>query len=59
MPVNDIETKLAQLGNRTDKKTGAINLPIYLSTAFEHQGLGLSTGYGMIILGQKTLPVPF
>ncbi len=45
MPVNDIETKLAQLGNRTDEKTGAINLPIYLSTAFEHQGLGLSTGY--------------
>lgn len=45
MPVNNIETKLAQLGNRTDEKTGAINLPIYLSTAFEHQGLGLSTGY--------------
>ncbi|MCJ7840013.1 methionine biosynthesis PLP-dependent protein [Lederbergia sp. NSJ-179] len=45
MPVNHIETKLAQLGNRTDEKTGAINLPIYLSTAFEHQGLGLSTGY--------------
>ncbi|MBO0994163.1 methionine biosynthesis PLP-dependent protein [Bacillus sp. SD088] len=45
MPVNNIETKLAQLGNRTDEKTGAINLPIYLSTAYEHQGLGLSTGY--------------
>ena len=27
-----IETKLAQLGNRKDKVTGAIVTPIYLST---------------------------
>ena len=40
-----IETKLAQLGNRTDKVTGAIVTPIYLSTAYAHPGLGESTGY--------------
>lgn len=40
-----IETNLVQLGNHSDEKTGAVNLPIYLSTAYEHQGLGKSTGY--------------
>lgn len=43
--MQEIETKLVQLGNKSDQKTGAINPPIYLSTAYEHQGLGLSTGY--------------
>ncbi|MCJ8008735.1 methionine biosynthesis PLP-dependent protein [Lederbergia wuyishanensis] len=45
MVVTRFETKLAQLGNRSDSKTGAINPPIYLSTAYEHSGLGESTGY--------------
>lgn len=40
-----IETRLVQLGNRSDAATGAVNPPIYLSTAYRHQGLGLSTGY--------------
>ncbi len=40
-----IETKLAQLGNNSDPQTGAINTPIYLSTAYRHPGLGQSTGY--------------
>ena len=40
-----IETKLAQLGNNSDERTGAINTPIYLSTAYRHPGLGQSTGY--------------
>lgn len=40
-----IHTNLVQLGNRSDKKTGAVNPPIYLSTAYKHDGLGLSTGY--------------
>lgn len=40
-----IETKLVQLGNHSDEKTGAINPPIYLSTAYRHDGLGQSTGY--------------
>ncbi|MFC4712782.1 methionine biosynthesis PLP-dependent protein [Planococcus dechangensis] len=40
-----LETRLVQLGNRSDKQTGAVNPPIYLSTAYEHEGLGKSTGY--------------
>lgn len=40
------DTLLAQAGNRTDdEKTGSISTPLYLSTAFRHQGLGQSTGY--------------
>ncbi len=40
-----IATQLVQLGNRSDPITGAVSTPIYLSTAFEHQGIGQSTGY--------------
>ena len=40
-----LATSLVQLGNRSDKKTGAVSAPLYLSTAFEHAGLGQSTGY--------------
>ena len=40
-----IETTLVQLGNQSDKKTGAVNPPIYLSTAYKHDGIGESTGY--------------
>ncbi|WP_301107999.1 methionine biosynthesis PLP-dependent protein [Sporosarcina sp.] len=45
MTNNGLETRLVQLGNNSDEKTGAINTPIYLSTAFRHEGLGMSTGY--------------
>jgi cystathionine gamma-synthase len=39
-----IETKLAQMGNKRERKTGAVNFPIYFSTAYEHVD-GVSTGY--------------
>ncbi|WP_156856696.1 methionine biosynthesis PLP-dependent protein [Oceanobacillus sp. AG] len=45
MTKQKIESRLVQLGNRSDKKTGAVSTPIYLTTAYEHQGLGESTGY--------------
>lgn len=45
MTKNSLETLLVQLGNRSDSTTGAVNPPIYLSTAYEHEGLGKSTGY--------------
>lgn len=45
MTNKNLATQLVQLGNRSDSKTGAVNPPIYLSTAYEHQGLGQSTGY--------------
>ncbi|WP_128894909.1 PLP-dependent transferase [Longirhabdus pacifica] len=43
-----IESKLAQIGSTVDTKTGAVNFPIYSSTAFRHPGLGKSTGYDYI-----------
>lgn len=45
MTKRHISTLLAQLGNRTDPRTGAVNPPIHLSTAYEHPGLGRSTGF--------------
>lgn len=45
MGENKLQTKLAQLGNKSDPITGAVNPPIYLSTAYQHEGLGKSTGY--------------
>ena len=43
--MKQIETKLAQLGNRKDKVTGAVVTPIYLSAAYAHPDLGESTGF--------------
>lgn len=40
-----LETKLVQLGNNSDPRTGAVNPPVHLSTAYKHKGLGQSTGY--------------
>lgn len=45
MSDKSIETRLVQLGNKSDQSTGAVNPPIYLSTAYQHQGLGQSTGF--------------
>lgn len=42
---HQLETKLAQAGNRSDSATGAVSLPIHLSTAYIHPGIGQSTGY--------------
>ncbi|BBU38806.1 MULTISPECIES: methionine biosynthesis PLP-dependent protein [Aeribacillus] len=41
----NIETVLAQLGNRSEALTGTVSAPIYLSTAYRHKGIGESTGY--------------
>ncbi|MCL1991271.1 MAG: methionine biosynthesis PLP-dependent protein [Defluviitaleaceae bacterium] len=40
-----VASKLAQIGNRSCSKTGAINPPVYFSTAYSHNELGHSTGY--------------
>lgn len=45
MEFKNIETKLVQLGNRTDPRTGAVATPIFLSTAYGHHGIGESTGF--------------
>jgi cystathionine gamma-synthase len=40
-----IESRLAQIGSQEDPATGAVNFPIYNSTAFRHPKLGQSTGF--------------
>ncbi|MDR2050802.1 MAG: PLP-dependent aspartate aminotransferase family protein [Deltaproteobacteria bacterium] len=40
-----LHTLLAQAGSRRDPKTGAISMPIHLSSAFQHPALGQSTGF--------------
>lgn len=43
-----IESRLAQIGSINEPVTGAINFPIYQSTAFRHPKLGQSTGFDYI-----------
>ncbi|KAB8139410.1 methionine biosynthesis PLP-dependent protein [Gracilibacillus oryzae] len=40
-----IDTILAKIGNGSDPATGAVEAPIYLSTAYQHKSVGQSTGY--------------
>lgn len=40
-----LSTLLAQSGNRTDSRTGAISVPIYQTASFGHPALGTSTGF--------------
>lgn len=49
-----IDTKLAQIGNRSEKATGAVNPPIYLTTAYRHEGIGQSSGYDYVRSGNPT-----
>jgi cystathionine gamma-synthase len=50
----NLDTLLAQIGNRSDEKTGAVNPPVYFSTAYRHEGIGQSTGYDYIRTGSPT-----
>jgi cystathionine gamma-synthase len=43
-----IETRLAQMGSTYDAKTGGVNTPIYMASAFRHSRLGQSTGFDYI-----------
>ncbi|WP_342419744.1 PLP-dependent transferase [Paenibacillus sp. FSL H8-0168] len=43
-----IESRLAQIGSVEEPVTGAVNYPIYQSTAFRHPRLGQSTGFDYI-----------
>lgn len=49
-----IETKLAQIGNRSENVTGTVNPPVYFSTAYRHNGIGESTGFDYIRTGNPT-----
>lgn len=52
-----IDTKLAQIGNHSDDKTGTVNVPVYFSTAYRHPGLGQSTGFDYTRTGNPTRQV--
>ncbi|MFT8317778.1 MAG: aminotransferase class I/II-fold pyridoxal phosphate-dependent enzyme [Sporolactobacillus sp.] len=47
------ETILAQIGNGFDE-LGAVNTPIYLSTAYRHEGIGISKGFDYVRTGNPT-----
>ncbi|MCL6570598.1 MAG: methionine biosynthesis PLP-dependent protein [Bacillus sp. (in: Bacteria)] len=49
-----IDTKLAQIGNRSDEATGTVNPPVYFSTAYRHEGIGQSTGFDYSRTGNPT-----
>lgn len=40
-----IDSKVVQIGTKTDDKTGCLSTPIYQSATFRHPALGQSTGY--------------
>jgi len=50
----NVETKLAQIGNRSENVTGTVNPPVYFSTAYRHAGIGQSTGYDYTRTGNPT-----
>src|SRR5690625_7948490 len=45
MTERHLEAKYVELSNKNEQTTGAVSAPIYLTTAYKHQGLGESTGY--------------
>lgn len=51
------ETFLVQIGNRRDEHFRAVSTPIYFSTAFRHEKIGLNDGYDYIRSGNPTRDV--
>ncbi|WP_082234418.1 methionine biosynthesis PLP-dependent protein [Halobacillus massiliensis] len=48
------ETKLVHTGNNNNDPSGSVNAPLHLSTAYEHPGIGESTGYDYTRTGNPT-----
>lgn len=55
--MHTLETRLAQIGNRSETATGTVNPPVYFSTAYRHEGIGQSSGYDYIRTGNPTRQV--
>lgn len=51
------DTFLAQIGNRRDEHHNAVSTPIYFSTAFRHEEIGLQDGYDYSRTGNPTRDV--
>lgn len=54
MSMKHLETRLVQIGNRSDTVTGTVSAPVYFSTAYRHAGIGESTGYDYTRTGNPT-----
>ncbi|RFU62074.1 methionine biosynthesis PLP-dependent protein [Peribacillus glennii] len=52
--MHNIDTFLAQIGNRSETSTGTVNPPVYFSTAYRHEGIGQSSGYDYVRTGNPT-----
>lgn len=52
-----VETLLVQMGNRRDEHFRAVSTPIYFSTAYRHEEIGLQDGYDYIRTGNPTRDV--
>lgn len=51
------ETLLVQMGNRREEHFRAVSTPIYFSTAYRHEEIGLQDGYDYIRTGNPTRDV--
>lgn len=51
------DTFLVQIGNRKEEHFRAVSTPIYFSTAFRHEEIGLQDGYDYIRTGNPTRDV--
>ncbi len=51
------ETLLVQIGNRREEHFRAVSTPIYFSTAYRHEEIGLQNGYDYIRTGNPTRDV--
>src|SRR5690625_2599176 len=51
------DTFLAQIGNRRDEHHRAVSTPIYFSTAYRHEKIGLNDGYDYSRSGNPTRDV--
>ncbi|MFC7061444.1 methionine biosynthesis PLP-dependent protein [Halobacillus seohaensis] len=54
MRQNQTETKLVHTGKNNGDASGSINAPVYFSTAYQHPGIGESTGYDYTRTGNPT-----
>lgn len=54
---SNLETLLVQMGNRRDEHFRAVSTPIYFSTAYRHEEIGLQDGYDYIRTGNPTRDV--
>lgn len=52
-----LETSLIHAGNQIDERTGAVNVPIYQTSTFRQDGLGLNRGYEYSRTGNPTRKV--